>query len=165
MALLALGVVAVPSLRANATVHAVTLTGSGTISPGLTPSGYPGQTFTFGGTGVVVGDAIQSTINCVWAGDDTIGSINQGAGRFAGSCADLYSDSNYDDGSWVSISGSYTRTGEVMTISATATGGGLDGAWGGVCEWAPTSLDTNSLRLNSFFDSCNYTIEPTTVGG
>jgi hypothetical protein len=161
LGLLTLGIVVLPMAPAGATMHEVTLTGSGTISPGLTQAGDPGQTFTFAGTGVVVGDAVNGVINCVWAGNDTIGSYNQGAGGFYGSCSDALTDPDYP----MSIVGSYTRTGEIMTISASATGGGLDGFWSGICEWAPTSMDTTQARLRGFVDSCNYTIVASNAEG
>ena len=146
-------VTSVLAVPANATVGAMAMAGSGTISPGLTATGYP-NTFTFSGEGVVVADTVQGLISCSWTGEDTIGTFTQGAGGFAGSCNDPLTDpSNWNDR--VTVNGSFTRTGELMTISATASGDGIDGFLSGVCEWIPTSAPA----LVSYFDVCNYTIQ------
>src|SRR5207245_38640 len=86
MAATALGIVAVAALPASADTGTGTIAGTGTISPGLTQAGDPGQTFTFGGTGVVATTTGQDVITCTVSGNDTIGSWAQGAGSFSGSC-------------------------------------------------------------------------------
>src|SRR5690242_18189503 len=88
MAGMALGIVAVAALPANAaqSTGAGTIVGSGTISPGLTQDGDPSNTFTFGGSGAIVTDTGQGLVNCTVSGNDTVGSWSQGAGSFNGTC-------------------------------------------------------------------------------
>jgi len=137
MAGMALGIVAVAALPANAaqSTGAGTIVGTGTISPGLTQTGDPSNTFTFGGSGAVVTDTAQGLINCTVSGNDTIGSWAQGAGNFNGTCSGAVS---------ASVSGSYTRTGAVVTLSGTAVGTGISGVFGAACVFGPTNVSVTT---------------------
>jgi hypothetical protein len=154
MAAMALGTVAVATLPASADTGAASIAGTGTISPGLTQTGDPGQTFTFGGDGAAATTTQHDTIHCNVTGNDTIGSWNQGAGSFSGNCTG-------SGGGASSVSGTYTRTGGAVTVSGTATatnGGGFSGNFNGACAFSPSNADPNTQRIIAFAVSCHFGI-------
>ena len=74
--------------RANAAV----ITGSGTISPGLTEI-PTAQSIAFTGSATVVGtEGVLATYPCSFSGSDLAGSVTEGAGTVAGSCGPLVYD-------------------------------------------------------------------------
>jgi hypothetical protein len=153
-AIAAIGAVAVAALPASASTGFATVAGTGTISPGLTQAGDPGQSWTFGGTGIVVTDTEQDTITCTVAGNDTIGSWNQGVGGFNGTCTG-------SRGGSTSVTGTYTRTGSAVTVSGRATnnnGGGFSGDFNGACGFSPTNIDPSTQRITAFGVSCWFII-------
>jgi len=161
VAAIALGTVAVAALPASADTGTATIAGTGTISPGLTQAGDPGQTFTFGGTGAAATSAVHDAITCTVAGNDTIGSWAQGAGSFAGNCVGSVTAGTS------SVSGNYTRTGAAVTVSGIATAtspGGFSGTFDGGCVFAPTDLHTTdtaippTVKIDAFFVTCAFSI-------
>jgi hypothetical protein len=169
MAAMALGTVAVAALPASADTGAASIAGTGTISPGLTQDGYPGQTFTFGGDGAVATTIQHDTIHCTVSGNDTIGSWTQGAGGFSGNCTG-------SGGGASSVTGIYTRSGGAVTVSGTATktnAGGFSGTFNGGCAFSPTNVTTTgvpptippvppaqpTVRITAFAVVCTFTID------
>ncbi|MDQ1686164.1 MAG: hypothetical protein QOC82_2901 [Frankiaceae bacterium] len=107
-----------------------TLSGTGTISPGLTTTGGP-QTWSYSGNGYGVVFGVAGPWSCSWNGNDTIGTTLQGAGGFSGTCNTLpgvvCTTGTYSRGAGVSISGSFTcgwLTGHIFY---------------GTCAFSPTS--------------------------
>jgi len=124
------------AVPANA-VGAVTIAGTGGISPGLTQAGGA-QTYTFSGTGGGVatdssGNLQAGTYSCSLSGDDVIGTLTVGAGSLGGTC-------NTPCGS-VGVSGSYIRTYAVVTANGrTNIGDCFSGnPFTVVCAFPPTS--------------------------
>ncbi|MDQ1685447.1 MAG: hypothetical protein QOC82_2184 [Frankiaceae bacterium] len=100
---------------ANAdTGDAATITGTGTISPGLTDAGGP-QTFSFSGNGGGVVGGVAGQYSCSVNGNDTIGTTTQGAGAFSGTCSTPCGT--------IGVSGNYTRTGAAVSASGSITSG------------------------------------------
>jgi len=152
---MALGTVAVAALPASADTGTATITGTGTISPGLTQAGDPSNSFTFGGTGVAATTGQHDAITCTVSGNDTIGSWTQGAGSFSGNCNGAVT------GGASSVAGTYTRTGSAVTVAGTATktnAGGFSGNFNGACAFSPTNVDPNTQRINAFTVHCTFTI-------
>jgi hypothetical protein len=148
-----------PTPTPSASIPAVSLggmsiAGTGTVSPGLTQAGDPGQTFTFGGSGAVATTTQHDTINCNVTGNDTIGSWNQGSGGFSGNCTGSGGGSS-------SVTGTYTRIGSAVTVSITATktnAGGFSGALNGSCGFSPSNVDPNTQRITGFTLTCVFAI-------
>ncbi|HEX8004145.1 MAG TPA: hypothetical protein VF519_15765 [Mycobacteriales bacterium] len=69
-----------------AALDAFVITGSGTISPGLTAVPTP-QSVSFTGTATSVGTtAVPGSYPCSFSGTDTLGSAAEGVGTVSGSC-------------------------------------------------------------------------------
>ncbi|MDQ1698793.1 MAG: hypothetical protein QOG34_656 [Frankiaceae bacterium] len=108
-----------------------TLTGTGTISPGLTLTGGA-QTWSFSGNGAIVHHNAIGAISCTWNGDDTIGTTTQGSGNFSGTCNTPCGPSG--------VSGSFTRTVDGVAVQGAFTSGCLaPSSFHGECGHAPTS--------------------------
>jgi hypothetical protein len=140
LAAAAAGALAFAALPASASIGAAEITGSGTISPGLVLTGSSQQTFTWSGSGVAATDTFQGAFSCNWSGNDTIGNITQGSGSFTGTCT--------FGATTESVSGSYTRTGTVITISATMSGGPVVGSFGAGCKVWYTSFPPTTIGFH-----------------
>lgn len=127
----ALGAVMLAALPAGATTGAASLTGTGTISPGLTETGGA-QSFTYSGTGVIAADTSQGLLSCTWTGNDSIGTLEQGAGSLSGSCSTPQGSAT--------LSGSYVRTGVVVTIDGSWVGAGVAGLFTAGCTFTGTTI-------------------------
>jgi len=132
VAAVAIGAVTFAALPANASTGFFTLSGSGTISPGLTTV-PTAQTWTFAGSGVAVTDTYVGTINCTLTGNDTIGTVAQSQGTFSGTCVTAGAEP---------FSGAFTRVGETETVSGYIGPGAITGTVTGRCDWEPTSAPT-----------------------
>ena len=155
MAAIVFGAITATAVPASADTGTASITGQGTISPGLTQAGDPTNTFTFGGTGAAATTTQHDAITCTVSGNDTIGSWSQGAGSFSGSCNGAVT------GGASSVKGNYTRTGSAVTVSGTATatnGGGFSGSFNGACAFSPTNVDPTTQRINAFAVHCTFTI-------
>lgn len=151
---MALGAVAVAALPASADTGTGSIAGTGTISPGLTQAGDPGQSFTFGGSGAGATTTQHDTISCTVTGNDTIGSWAQGSGSFNGECTG-------SSGGASTVSGNYTRTGAVVTLAGTAVASnsqGFTGHFNGDCEFTPTNIDPTTALITSFAVVCGFTV-------
>jgi len=147
VASIAIGTVAVAALPASADTGSASVTGQGTISPGLTENGDPSNEFTIGLSGyVVVTNGAIGTLSCRGSGNDEIGSWSQGAGGISTFC---------DGGG--NLSGNFVRTGTLVTFSGTVSGF-FNGAITGPCDFAPTNIDPNGQRVTAFALSCTLTI-------
>jgi hypothetical protein len=113
------------------------ITGSGTISPGLTTVSTT-QSFTFSGTGALV-DASSPTdsgvYGCTVSGSSNGGeTVVSGQGTGSGSC-----DRTLPGPSHIVVSNLvYVRTGTVVTFTATLSGE-VNGQASGTCAFVPTS--------------------------
>ena len=128
----------------------IVLSGTGTISPGLTTGvgSGPTQSFTFSGSGVgaVLGQI--GTYSCSVTGNDTIGTIQQGAGGFSGSC-------NTPCGT-VGVNGTYVRTLLVVTATGTITSGCLGGhTFNGNCSFVPTT----PTPVTNYAVACQFEVD------
>lgn len=151
MAGTAIGAVAVAALPASADTGWGSLTGQGTISPGLTQGGDPTNHFTWGGSGYVVVTSLGTdVITCTFSGNDTIGSWSQSAGTFTGNCVGLR-------GGYTTISGAYVRIGTYYSASGTAIGA-FNGRITAPCDFTPTNVDPTTQRINAFLLHCTFTV-------
>jgi len=133
LAAVALGAIGVAALPASASTGAAVISGSGTITPGLTVSGGP-QTFSFDGSGQAATDSYQGAFSCHVDGDDSIGTLAQGSGGFSGTCSTT--------GGSEPVSGSYTRAGGVVTLNGSIGPGQVSGAFTGACTFEATNAPT-----------------------
>jgi hypothetical protein len=104
------------------------VTGSGTISPGLgaTPSN---QSFSFNGTGTVVGtDGVAATFSCS-ANGTGFGNVAGGVGNFSGSCGPVA----FSDCTLVLSAG-------VVSFACTETGSPAREAQG-ECQFTPSNVN------------------------
>jgi len=156
MAGIALGAVAVGALPASADTGWGSLTGQGTISPGLTEGGGIPQTFTWGGSGYVVVTSLGTdAITCTFSGNDVIGSWFQGSGSFIGKCVGA------TGGGVTDISGNYVRTGTAVTASGFATpenSRGFEGFIDAPCDFTPTNIDATTDRITASLLHCTFTV-------
>lgn len=137
--------VALPASASNTDI--MILSGTGTISPGLTPGGGS-QTFDFAGTGIVSAFGVEGVISCAWAGTDSIGQTTASNGLFDGSCST-------SSGSG-SVHGGYNRS---LAVGV-GEGGGFTGgllsphAFNGNCVFVPTGF--NGIALTAFSETCLF---------
>jgi len=132
VAAVAIGAVTFAALPANASTGFFTLSGSGTISPGLTTVSTA-QTWTFAGSGVAVTDTYVGTINCTLSGNDPFATVTQGQGTFSGACTTIGTEP---------FSGAFTRLGETEVLNGFIGPGAITGTVTGRCDWEPTSAPT-----------------------
>lgn len=128
-----IGAVAVAALPASASTGAATIAGGGTISPGLTVGGGA-QTFSFNGSGTAATDSYQGSFSCTVNGNDSIGTIAQGAGSFTGNCVAGTTTEP--------VTGSYTRVGGAVKLDGTIGPGPVSGTFTGACTFEATSAPT-----------------------
>jgi len=128
---------------------ALQITGTGTVSPGLLPTGTNPQTWDFSGTGVVATPTAKGVVNCSVTGDDSIGTWTQGAGSFNGSCS--------VQGESANVSGSYTRNGAVVTMTGGASGV-FNGAFSGSCAFSPIGFSTAPASITAITLVCEFNL-------
>lgn len=153
LAVAALGTVAVAALPASAATQGnASIAGTGTISPGLLPTGTNPQTFDFSGTGTLAttDTTINGVLNCAVSGDDSIGTYAQGSGSFNGSCS--------TSGGSSTVTGNYDRSGGHVTVTGTATGA-FSGSFSGHCAFNPTGVGVGvPPTITAFSVTCTFTI-------
>ena len=150
LALLAttMSVLAVAAMPANAASQGVmNLTGAGTEA--LTAGFTGAKAFTFHGDGMLVttDTTINGGLTCDIAGDDEVGTYLEGAGSFSGSCS--------TNAGTTTISGTYTRTGGLVTETGSASGA-FSGTFSGTCAFAPTVVFL--APTIAFVESCHFTV-------
>jgi hypothetical protein len=122
---------------ASATTGGGAASGSGTIFPGLTQAGSPGQSVTFSGTVVGAGNPTSATgvYRCGTTDtNDTIGSLAAGSGGGTLTCVGTTLASGTSAGPFT-----YTRTGSAVVVKGTLAGGPVPGAFTAACIFEPTS--------------------------
>ena len=103
------------ALPASADTGGGEISGSGTISPGLTTTSTP-QSFSFSGSGNIATASVHGSIDCNVSGSSTGGeTVATGQGTFSGSCTGTA-------GSISVTAGTYLRAGGNVQISATRAG-------------------------------------------
>jgi hypothetical protein len=127
------------------------LPASAASTAGSTSSNVPSlsdaQTFWFSGSGAGSVHGQTGIYGCYVNGDDTVGTITQGSGGFSGTC-------NTPCGT-VGVSGGYTRTAALVSLSGITTSGCLSEAFfSGECLFVPTS----GLRVTSYALSCEVNV-------
>ncbi|MBV9369935.1 MAG: hypothetical protein JO074_08900 [Frankiales bacterium] len=146
LAAVSLGVTSFAALPASASTGVILLIGSGTMTPGLTPTGMV-QSLTFSGIGVAITDSYAGPFNCTWSANDTIGTLQQGSGSFAGWC--LAADQE-------AISGIYSRTGTEVTLSGLMRGNPISGTLTGACTFVPTP--SSGLTVTAYQQQCLFAV-------
>jgi len=120
---------------------AVVLVGTGTMQPDF----QGGEYFTYGADGAGTAGGDNGTLNCTITGNDTIGTTNQGAGDYAGSCTTPCGA--------VNISGSYNRTSAEISMIGYVTSGCLGPAsLTGNCLFTPVG----ALVVTNFALACVF---------
>jgi hypothetical protein len=130
---------------ANASTGTATIAGTGKITPGLLVGAIVQETWSFTGSGAILTDTVNGTLNCVLTGDDTIGNVQQGAGNFDGNCTTPCGSST--------VSGSFTRGGGVVKASGSAFGSCLTGGFTAACTFVPVPPPP----VTAFYATCSVT--------
>jgi hypothetical protein len=138
------GATALWMVPANASTGAASISGSGTIAPGLTTSGPSPQSWALSASGVIVADGVPGLFVCDIDGTDTIGTVQQGTGSFAANCTSTTCGK-------VVASGVFNRNGNAITASGTLAGC-VSGQLTAGCTFVPS---TTTPRVTSFQSTCN----------
>lgn len=127
------------SPAAAANVDVAVITGSGTISPGLSVVPVP-QSISFSGSATVVGThGVLTTYGCSFSGSDINGSIAAGVGTVSGSCGPI----SFDTCVFVRV----LDVVQVVCAGASASGPTVKGA-SAECVFQPNNtLPTTSYTL------------------
>ncbi|MDQ1686469.1 MAG: hypothetical protein QOC82_3206 [Frankiaceae bacterium] len=139
---------ALAAVPVSAAPSGLAVNGAGTPTPALAITGGA-QTFSFSGNGAGTVRGQTGAYSCSVNGNDTIGTITDGAGGFSGTC-------NTPCGT-VGVSGGYVRTAGVVNVMASTTTGCLAGATiNGDCGFLPTSGPT----VTSYALACELSFGP-----
>ncbi|MDQ1685473.1 MAG: hypothetical protein QOC82_2210 [Frankiaceae bacterium] len=141
-----LGALAFATAPASAAPASFTLTGSGTFAPGLALNADPGEIWNYSGTGYAVAAAYIGPISCTVNGNDTIGSLAQSAGAFAGKCTTLVGTED--------IAGTYTRTGSAAKMAGQIGPAPLGGNFTASCSFVP-----GPPPVTAYQQSCTFTVQ------
>ncbi|MDQ1700666.1 MAG: hypothetical protein QOG34_2529 [Frankiaceae bacterium] len=141
----ALGALAFAAVPASAAPGSFTLAGSGTITPGLILNPVQ-EALTYSGSGFAAAATYVGPISCTWVGNDTIGTLVQSAGDFAGKCTTLLLTED--------IAGTYTRTGSAVTMKGHIGLAPLVGDFTASCSFV-----TGPPPATAYQQSCTFVVQ------